>query len=127
MKVAKQEFQKVLAMGRHILNVDMSEDKYTLRLDGKIINTDFGQIKNKSLEYLFVGLASIEDKVFAEGIIVQSGDIEGKINLDAKEFLNICCKRYEQLATKNLILQDFCYKTKKQLEEIAKDTPEFEF
>ena len=123
----EEKYQKVLAMDRHVLNVDISENKYTLRLDGKIIKTGLGQVKNKPLEYLFLGLASIKDKIFAEGIIVQSGDIKGETNLDAKEFLNICCKKYEQLATKNLILQDFCYKTKKQLEEIAKDTPEFEF
>lgn len=107
---------------KHILTLNAQEDKYTLRIDGKIVKTTFGNTKDKPLEFLFLGIASLEDKIYNEGVRVSFSSSDG-VNPDIIEYVKEACNRYQDLVQQKTFLEDVCRKTKANLNKLNNEIP----
>lgn len=107
---------------KHTLTLDVQNDMYNLRINGKIVKTSLGVVKNKPLEFLFLGIASLEDKIYNEGVFVSGLNSVG-VNIDVIEYIKEACKRYQELVQQKTFLEDICRKTKANLNKLNNKIP----
>ncbi len=111
-------------MRRHHLIIFGGENnEYTLKLDGKVVSSDYGDIKEKSPAYLFYAVAFLDSKIYEEGIVVSSNCKKGTNKIGA--MLKIICRKYESLTNKQQGLKRICEETKKELKTIEGKIPSF--
>jgi len=107
---------------KHRLTLDVQNDMYSLKIDGKIVRTSSGPVKDKPLEFLFLGIASLDDKIYNEGILVCGLNTE--VNIELLEYIGEACERYQELVQQKTCLENICRKTKINLNKLNNEIPE---